>query len=173
MAEIQTTQTIKQHGVRKCKKLSTKVDLTPMVDLGFLLITFFIFTTIIHKPKVANLIMPSNKTDTHPTNIPESKVLQVLLASDNKVYYYFGNNVLNTAVTNLSSNGIRNVILKKQQQVAAKYGHKDALILMIKPLNDCNYKNIIDILDEVQINNIKHYVLTESTKEEQKIMNTL
>jgi biopolymer transport protein ExbD len=173
MAEIQSSQTSKQKGVRKCKKLSTRVDLTPMVDLGFLLITFFIFTTTLHEPKVARLVMPSDKIDNYPTNIPESKVLQVILAENNKIFYYFGNNVLSTGVTNFSPSGIRNVILKKQHQVAAKYGTKEVLILMIKPLSNCSYKNIIDILDEVQINNIKHYVFTEPNKDEQKIMNTL
>lgn len=173
MSEIQTTQTNKQKGVRKCKKLSTRVDLTPMVDLGFLLITFFIFTTSLTEPKITKLVMPSNEIDENPTKIPKSKVLQVLLKNNNKLVYYFGDAFEAASTTYFTANGIRQIILEKQKQVATKYGNKEEMILLIKPMDDCNYKNVIDILDEVQINNIKRYVFVDPSKEDYQLVNSL
>src|SRR5213075_1696909 len=77
-------------GVKKSKKLSTRVDLTPMVDLGFLLITFFIFTTTMSTPKATELVMPSDKDVKTPTNVGNSAALTVLPVSGNKVFYYHG-----------------------------------------------------------------------------------
>jgi biopolymer transport protein ExbD len=173
MADIQTTPSSKHKGVIKCKKLSTRVDLTPMVDLGFLLITFFIFTTSLSEPKVTKLVMPSDKVDNNPIEIANSKVLQVLLSSNDKIYYFNGADTASYASTSFGAEGIRKVIINKQKLVAEKYGKKEELVLMIKPLNDCNYKNVIDILDEVQINNIKHYVFSEATKDEKQIVKGL
>src|SRR6476646_10558495 len=108
MAEIQTSETGKKKGVRRSKKLSTKVDLTPMVDLGFLLITFFVFTTSISKATVMKLNMPDDSPDSMVT--AEGKTLNVLLAADNIVYYYYGDSINNMHSTNFSSQGLREVI---------------------------------------------------------------
>src|SRR3981189_1428507 len=102
MAEIQTSETDKKKGVRRSKKLSTKVDLTPMVDLGFLLITFFVFTTSIARPTVMNLNMPDDQT--HDSMITVGgKTLNVLLGGNNTVCYYYGDSINNMYSTNFSS----------------------------------------------------------------------
>ena len=74
-------------GVNRIKKANLKIDMTPMVDLGFLLISFFIFTTEISKPAITNLYMPK---DGDPTKIPESKSLTILLGNNDHVFYYNG-----------------------------------------------------------------------------------
>jgi biopolymer transport protein ExbD len=93
MAEMEVKQSSKKGpGVKKGKKLSTRVDLTPMVDLGFLLITFFIFTTTVQQPTSMNLNMPKDTKDPNlDMKVKESGSLTLLLGKGNVVYYYEGN----------------------------------------------------------------------------------
>ena len=117
MSEIQAKDTGGGKGGKKrAKKMSTKIDMTPMVDLAFLLLTFFMLTTTFAKPNVMQLTMPVKKTDdVEDTKIKASQAMTIVLGKDNKAYFYFG---LNTPldktvpkpelkVTNFSANGIK------------------------------------------------------------------
>jgi biopolymer transport protein ExbD len=158
MADIQKPQSSdnRKAGVRRSKKLSTKVDLTPMVDLGFLLITFFVFTTSMSKPSAMNLVIP---TDGPPVDVAESKTLNLVLSGDNKVHYYSGNEVGNQGCTDFSTTGIRNVLLFMQNSVEKRFGIKAETVILIHPTKASSYGNLIDILDEIQIAGIKKYAL--------------
>lgn len=109
MAELQNSETRKSKGVRRSKKLSTKVDLTPMVDLGFLLITFFVFTTSITKPTAMKLNLPDDP-DKDTAITAGGKTLSILLGDNNTIYYYEGQNIGNMQVSNFSSAGLREVM---------------------------------------------------------------
>src|ERR1700722_441670 len=105
MAELNTPTSghKKSRGVQKTKKLSTRVDLTPMVDLGFLLITFFIFTTTMARPKAMGLILPKDVPENIRTREPEGAVITLLLSKDNQVWYYEGSDPKNMKVTGFKS----------------------------------------------------------------------
>ncbi|TVT40346.1 biopolymer transporter ExbD [Hymenobacter setariae] len=159
-------------GKKRAKKMSTKIDMTPMVDLAFLLLTFFMLTTTFAKPNVLQLQMPAKvKDDLEKTKIKESEAMTVILAPDDKVFYYFGLNSPNDPsvavpkieVTDFSANGIRKVLLIRKQQVPK-------LTILIKTYEDgdqhAKYKDLVDILDEMNITDQKRYALVEMGKED-------
>lgn len=165
MGDIQTTATEgKSKGVKR-RKLSTRVDLTPMVDLGFLLITFFIFTTALAKPTVMRLMMPDDRATTDPGTASASKTLTLLLGKDNRVFYYSG--IFKGEVKEVPFNQLRSIIIEKKQQVFKKFGTTDVLVL-IKGTNVATFKNIVDSLDEMIINGVLRYMLIDATAEELK-----
>lgn len=150
----------KSPGVKKGKKASTRVDLTPMVDLGFLLITFFIFTTTMSQPTSLNLNMPkdTDKTDEN-TKVKESGSLTLMLGKGNVIYYYFGNDPTKMQTTTYKE--VRGVILDKK----AKTPPED-LFIIIKPDKDATYKNAVDMLDEMSIDDISRYAMVDPTDDE-------
>jgi biopolymer transport protein ExbD len=182
MAELDTSSGgghKKGPGVKKGKKLSTRVDLTPMVDLGFLLITFFIFTTTMSQPTALKLFLPDDKVTQEDQNkAKESGVLTILMGADNHIYYYEGQlkpdgaNFLSASYN--GENSIRDVILKKKADVRsrsrdAENPYKD-FVVVIKPGVECNYKNVIDILDEMAINVVKKYALVDISDGEAQLV---
>lgn len=143
--------------------------MTPMVDLGFLLITFFIFTTSMAEPKIMKLMMPANG---EPIPVKESKTITALLDKD-KVYLYNGE-WKDALATNsiLESNydvktGLGNFIRQKQKQLEAM-SEKEGLVFIIKPLPASSYQNLITALDEVLINNLHYYAVVDITADEIK-----
>src|SRR6187431_3254751 len=124
-------------GVKKAKKLSTRVDLTPMVDLGFLLLTFFIFTTTMSQPTAMRLALPDDKVTPEDQNkIKQSGALTILLGKENHVFYYEGElapDASNFKSTNFKD--LRDVIIQKKRSADTN------LVVVIKPNDESNYKN--------------------------------
>lgn len=176
MAEITTISSEKKAGVRRSKKLSTRVDLTPMVDLGFLLITFFIFTTTLSLPKSMKVVMPAGGPDMPVGN---SSALTIIPVADNKIFYYHGEltEALSNKLYGTSSysfaDGIGSVIRQKQAALDRSGIGRNELMLIIKPGGSSRFGNTVDILDEVLINEVRHYSLTELTSEEKQILASL
>ncbi|MBC7587629.1 MAG: biopolymer transporter ExbD, partial [Chitinophagaceae bacterium] len=120
----------KGSGVKKAKKLSTRVDLTPMVDLGFLLITFFIFTTTLSQPTGLKLNLPKDVDKPEDqTKSKESGTITFLLGKDNHVFYYEGQLKVDASGNNFKSssfngeNSVRDLIIKKKREVIAAHVH--------------------------------------------------
>ncbi len=163
MAEINNQPSQQKHQRTTCTKKSTKVDLTPMVDLGFILITFFVFTAALSQPVAMNMVVPNDMDSTITDNLCETCVLTVLLGKDNRIWYYEGkeeNAVY--ASTNYSANGIRNLLQQKKKNVFQKKG-SDEFVLIIKPTAMASFKNLVDIVDECSINIVKRYYIDEPT----------
>jgi len=154
-------------------KLSTRVDLTPMVDLGFLLITFFMVSTVWSKPHASTLRMPA---DGPPSSLGNDAALTLVALEDNKIFYYNGElgESLQKGAYGITSydqrNGIGDIIRKKQLAMDKSYkGGRKEMMLLIKPTPGSNYKNVVGLLDEALINDVKRYALLDPTKEEQDV----
>ncbi|MFZ4633203.1 MAG: ExbD/TolR family protein [Saprospiraceae bacterium] len=161
--------------------MSTRIDFTPMVDLGFLLITFFMLTTTLAKPNIMSLIMPEKKDikedDLEP--IKESKVLTLLLGGNDKVYWYEGITDPKLDSADYSAEGLRKVILDKMDKVKSQFGEEEYedfktkekkkgsyLTILIKPTENAVYKNLVDALDEMAITKTRYYVILDASEAE-------
>lgn len=131
-----------------------------MVDLGFLLITFFILTTTLSDHTVANLVLPKDSITKTP--VKASAVLTLLLTRNDSIKYFEGADQNTAAVKYCTFQNLRSVIRQKQKEVAATLGSRLETILIISPDSQSTYKNFIDALDEIQINDIRHYFVMNS-----------
>ena len=168
MAELDTSGGGKKGGGKvRSKKASTRVDLTAMVDLAFLLITFFMLTTTLAKPQAMDLGMPDKddiKKDQLP--VPASRTMSVLLGSNDKLEWFVGEpGKVAPNIDGYGKNGIRKALLDNYQKVKQQSGGKE-MIVLIKPSDKSDYKNLVDMLDELKIANIQIYAIVDITAPE-------
>ncbi|MBF9238414.1 biopolymer transporter ExbD [Hymenobacter sp. BT683] len=172
MAEIQQNAArAGRPGKRRAKKMSTRIDMTPMVDLAFLLLTFFMLTTTFAKPYTLELNMPVKSND--PTDVALSKAMTIILGKDHRVHYFFGLNapkdkavapaLLQT--TSFAADGIRQALTTRLQQ-------QPGLVVLIKPSADSKYQDMVDILDEMNITKQKKYALVKITQDDINLLKT-
>lgn len=170
-----------------------------MVDLGFLLITFFVFTATMQTPTALDLNMPKDVDDPNKkTEVKQSGALTIMLGKGNQVYYYEGQLEVSEGKNNFQQSTfkqIRDVIIKKRNDVIAKHVHNDEIckpeqeaakkkgdpnwqdackdvdfVVIIKPDADATYKNTVDILDEMTINQVKRYAMVKILDDELKLI---
>lgn len=182
MAELDTGEGGGGHGKKRgglrAKKMSTKIDMTPMVDLAFLLVTFFMMTTTFNKPNAMEVVMPEKPKpeDTmNQTKVKESEAITVLVGQKNRLFYYKG--IQNPVVeqTNYGANGLRKVLMdfdaqvRRQQQAEGKKSVNGPVVL-IKALNEAEYGHMVDVLDEMKISHIERYAIVDITPEEKTMI---
>jgi biopolymer transport protein ExbD len=159
MAEMDTSGGGGKHkkgpGVKKGKKLSTRVDLTPMCDLGFLLITFFIFTTTMSQPTAMQMFLPKDvKNPEEQNKVKNSAVITLMLGKDDMIYYYEGDDPTKMQQTTFKK--VRDIIIDKKRRTDAK-----DFMVVLKPTQDATYKNTVNILDEMTIDEVKRYAMVD------------
>ena len=147
---------------RGVHRLSTRIDMTPMVDLAFLLITFFMLTTSFSKPNVMALNMPV-KAD--PSPVPGSRTTTILLDKHDRIFYYAGIEDPQLAQTDFSAGGIRQVIAHQRRSQPKEP------IFIIKALDQSRYANLVDVLDEMTITGATTYALVDVTPWDLDLLN--
>ena len=193
MAEVNTGGGHDKGGKNKQKKQTLRVDFTPMVDMNMLLTTFFMFCTSMQKPQTMEISMP-DKDDTSDTRttVQPDKMTTILLAGNDKIYYFFGEpnyeDYTSLVETSYTPEGMRRILLgrnapliaqidelklkKKNNQVSEEDYETQlsdikksniAHVVVIKPMDESSYKNMIDALDEMLICNISKYAVADFT----------
>lgn len=163
-------------GKKGGKKGSPRIDMTPMVDLGFLLITFFILTTTMNKPQAMELNMPDKTIDNQDQPIKASHSLTLILGKNDKISWFVGTpkeakegNTL--AQTDFSSEGVRKVIMEQTQKMGYNQEKKlYNIVIVIKSTDEAKYKNMVDILDEMHITSSKRYAIVDLLPEEKELI---
>lgn len=171
MAEVITQE--KSSG--KQKKKNIKIDMTPMVDLGFLLITFFMFTTNFTKPNVMDLGLPAKDSRPIPPvyDIDVNNQITFILGKNNRVFYHQSDaedlNTKNLKETDFTGIHISKIISEAYE----KAPKKDIFTVIVKPTDNANYKNFVDILDNIAISKKERYGITDIKPWEKKVYENL
>jgi len=202
MAQIQSNDSDSgkggKHGKVRAKKQSTHIDMTPMVDLAFLLLTFFMLTTTFGKPKTMEINMPVKPPPGQEIKNEVNNAITILLSGDNKIYWYYGELKPETklTLTDFSAIGVRKLFLDYNKQAVDEIktlkenalktkmnedtlksrivdikGKKYALMVLVKTDDKAKYKNVIDIIDELNICLIGKYALVDLDTREYDLIN--
>jgi biopolymer transport protein ExbD len=173
----------KGDGKVRAKKMSTRVDMTPMVDLGFLLITFFMLATTMSKPTAMSVFFPDKQDKEQPEEtepLKASKVLTLFLGANDDVYYLDGvaaddDKAEASLKTVRYGNDLRNAIFASAQRINSQNPKdekgNDPFVVVIKPTVVSSFKNMVDVLDEMAITKSKRYALVDNlTPAETKLL---
>lgn len=144
-------------GKVRSKKASTRIDMTPMVDLGFLLITFFILATTLSKPSSMTLDVPDKTQKQETAPIKASKVMTAFLVKDNQVMYIVGKAASEDPELKTVGYGydLRKVMLEQQAKIGPDF------VVVVKPTKNSTYKNMVDMMDELTIAKIQRRALVD------------
>lgn len=172
------------------KKINTRVDFTPMVDMMMLLLTFFMFCTTLARPQIMDIAMPTKETIDEP-NTPKSRAITFLLGENNKLFYYEGepNYEDYSSLKETTYIGARHVIAEKNRQIVEQVNQlnlqkkskqisdveyneaikevkrgKQGAVAIIKPTEGAVYQNLVDILDEMAICSVGQYSVIDITE---------
>lgn len=168
MAEIQ----VPEKGKRR-KATPPRIDLTPMVDLAFILITFFIYATTLTEDK--SLVLDTPAPGHHSTAYIDTSTITIMPTADDKFAYYHGTLDYPDEVNIVNVKQLRTILLKKQHDIKklpAKYSAQARkLHVIIKPDKNSKYENLVSVLDEMLINKVPYYTIVDITQQEEEIVN--
>jgi biopolymer transport protein ExbD len=197
-----------KHAKKRAKKSSTRIDMTPMVDLAFLLLTFFVLTSTFAKPKTMEINYPA-KPKTEDEQIKVNNALTFLLTEDDQIFYYYGQfyvegnkegkpptQLLKSSFSMEDDKGLHKLLLEynkkttealkvledqyKRKEIAdttykrlavAEKGKKEALTVLVKADDKAIYKNVIDVIDELNICSVGKYAVIDMMPKEFELLN--
>lgn len=167
MAEVQIKE--QSNGKKTQNKKPIRVDMTPMVDLGFLLITFFMFTTNFSKPNAINFSNPPKNDGKVITDIDIRNSITFILGKDGRVFYYQAekSDLNDNSLTEVSFDKAK--VAKTIEAAKAKAPIKDNFTVIIKPADDSQYKTMVDMLDEMTITKSERYGISEMNDKEKEL----
>lgn len=177
MAQLDTGGEDKKKGGKvRSKKQGGSVDLTAMVDLAFLLITFFMLTTSLSKPQSMSLAMPDKNKEKKDDviEVADNRTLTILLGKDNQLEWYMGRlaePISGPTKDKYGKDGVRKELLERVKSVPQATGNSEkGLIVIIKPSDKSSYRNLVDVLDEMAITKVPSYAIVDITPDEIKLL---
>jgi biopolymer transport protein ExbD len=150
------------HGRVRSKKLSTRIDMTPMVDLAFLLLTFFILTTNLQKKQAMELMVPERTKD-DPTEVPEKNVITFLLDGDDQLHWYHGITNPELKTMSYSRMDLRSFLAAKQREIPK-------LVVLVKATDQSQYDKLVRVMDEIIFTKVQRYFITDITPEDENLL---
>ncbi|MFN4079751.1 MAG: ExbD/TolR family protein [Saprospiraceae bacterium] len=151
------------------EKQGVATDMNSMVDMAFLLLTFFMLTTTMYRPRAMELVMPvpPDKDEKAPEEqaVKASRALTLIAMPDDRLYYYRGLPESGIKAIDYGKNGLRSLLQKFRSEA-------EKPVALIKPHPDCSFANMVELLDEMNVNNIERYAIDQVSDQELQLMQT-
>jgi len=158
MADVQTAEPHgkKKGGRKKKRRISVRIDMTPMVDVAFLLLTFFMLTTAFNRPQAMEINVPPNDSK---VEVAASNLMTIRVVPDGSIYW------------NLSTDAPQKVVWKDfHNLIIDKNKTNTRLITLIKVDRKAKYQDMINIIDELNLDNVTRFSLAPMTDDDQKVL---
>jgi biopolymer transport protein ExbD len=189
-----------KHNKKRAKRMSTRIDMTPMVDLAFLLLTFFVLTATFVRPSVMEINMPVKSNDSTKVK----NLLTLILDKSDTVRYYYGELRPNAEhpfmITDYSNKGVRKVLIEYNREEFDKVtalekkllldkaldpvsrkaafekgsaeitGAPGTLTVAVKTCDDAKYERVIDIMDELNVTYITRKAILDVSEQERELL---
>lgn len=185
-----------KHQKKRAKKGHVHIDMTPMVDLAFLLLTFFILATTLSKPKTMEIVYPKEKDIEDSTKVQEKLATTILLGEEEEdIYYYFGAFKADSTVpikSDLSKDGLRKVFIERNREIIEKLnaemqrlasgaikedefkslrkaikGDSLAPFVVVKTVDSTYYGSVVDVIDDLNIAEVGKYAIQDMSETEE------
>jgi biopolymer transport protein ExbD len=143
----------------KKKRAGVRVDMTPMVDVALLLLTFFMLTTVFNKPQTMELNLPPD--DNVQVEVAASTLLTVRVLPDMKIYWNMGNEP--TALKLVTFKELRPLLVEKARGIPK-------LITLVQIDRDAKYNDMVDIIDELNLANITRFSIAPIKEADKKLL---
>ncbi|HLZ16567.1 MAG TPA: biopolymer transporter ExbD [Cyclobacteriaceae bacterium] len=160
MAEITQRSAQGSRARIRSKKRSTHIDMTPMVDLAFLLLTFFILTTTFSKLNFLDIIMPEKTGEQTP--VSAKRVLTLILDEGDKLYWQTGSESKPQSLR-FAHDPVNRLLTSKNTTI-------EKMLVVVKPTDRIRYKNLVDIMDAISIAKIERYCIVDATPEDEALI---
>jgi len=169
MADVDLSQSKgkqKHGGKKKKKRIAVRIDMTPMVDVAFLLLTFFMLTTSMSKPQTMEINLPPSETK---ADVAESNLLTLRISEDFRIFWNIGTE----SPTTVDGKAKKERLINLGKLLKERNASNPKLITLIKVDGKAKYIDMVDIMDELNINSITRFSLAPMLDEDKKVIGTL
>ena len=135
---------------RPKRRLGVRIDMTPMVDVAFLLLIFFMVTTVFRTPKALEINLPPKKIE---QQVPKSKTFLIRILADGRLYWQDG----------ASSQPWTRSSTAELKSVLAPYNGQTEKIMVVNIDRDAEFENMVNTLDELHAAKLTRFSITPLT----------
>ncbi|NUO81569.1 biopolymer transporter ExbD [candidate division KSB1 bacterium] len=146
----------KKSGKKKMRRLAIRIDMTPMLDIAFLLLTFFMLTSVFPRPQTMETNMPPKDVE---VEVGESNLLTLRVISDGTIFWNMG---IETP-QKVEFRDLRNLLEERNQS-------NPKLVTLIKVDRKSKYSNMVDVMDELQLARVNRFSLAEMKAVDFKVL---
>lgn len=171
IAAPESQSTRKKGKKKKTKRIGFTLDMTPMVDVAFLLLTFFMLTTTFSKPNTMEVNLPSK--DMSEVKVAESNVLTIRVTEGDKAYWNIGFEEPKpfelydkSGEKPTISNEFRDILKRESEKIKQRVG-EDVMAIVLKFAKKAQYRNLVDVLDELNILQYKRFSIADFTEQDE------